>query len=89
MECLTRTIWEFDSGASVVKIYHYGKHSCQVKPERNKEMQRMVINQFKENNQLRPSQVPSVNINKAVQNGNWKEVERLSEALGTHSTPET
>ena len=62
-------------------IYHYGNHSCQVKPKRNQEMERMVINQFKSNNPLKPSQVPSVNINKAIQDGDLEGVERMSEAL--------
>lgn len=71
-------IWEFDEESSMVNIYHYGSHSCKPNLQRNPELERAIINQFKKDQTLKACQLAQINIKNAIQQGNWEEVEQIS-----------
>ena len=80
--CQARKVWEFDDSHKVVTIYHYGNHSCSVKPSKSKELQKKVMQQFKENSKLLPCQVASQNIIAAINEENWEQLDSIGMQLG-------
>ena len=87
--CHARKVWEFDDESGTVTIYHHGNHSCSVKPERHHDLQRKIIDQFKENTKLLPCQVASQNIIKAIQDDKWEEIDQMSQQLTDINIPRT
>ncbi|XP_057304386.1 uncharacterized protein LOC130641555 [Hydractinia symbiolongicarpus] len=78
--CEVRKIWEFYDN-NKVRVYHYGNHSCVCKPLLDTATTNNIIDQFKDNPKLKPCQLASTVLCKAMTEGKWDKLDEISMSL--------
>lgn len=74
--CDARKVWEFSY--DVVTIYHHGYHSCVCKPQVQKKVCDNIIKTFQDDPKMKPCQLASRTLCKAIDEGKWDKLDEIS-----------